>query len=427
MKKTTKLKNFNWDIILGNDRAIAILSIIAAIIIWLNVIIIQSPGMKIEIKGIPVNLKTVEEKANAVKLDLIESDVKEVDIVVDGNRATVGTLKASDFIINTVSAQINSPGTLTLQLQAQSVTDNGTDYTVVSINPSKVTIKLDRPDSETFKLETEITNMRIEEGFLQEEASVNIYPSQVTVSGPSDEIERIARCVVRASFDEPLSSTTEITSKIVLLDKAGREIHLQYAALSETEATIQIPILRVKQVPLKISFLNMPEDFDVSTIRYTISTESINVAGPIDQIESFGEIHVGYVDFKQLDLDSVFTFDIPLKSGFVNVENITAVTVSFEIENHDSALFSIKDIDILNKPTNYNVEVLTTQLKNVKLVGPADVLETITSKDIAAVVDLGDRVISNGQFNMPVMISTPGKNGVWAVGDYLCVIKISQD
>ena len=246
------------------------------------------------------------------------------------------------------------------------------------------------------------------------------------MTGPDTDIAKIAKCVVVVDQEGSLTETTVFTPDIVLLDKDGNKIDTSGLTMDVKQAEVTIPILKTVDLPVKVEFLNVPAGVNTDGLGYTISNETITVAGPVDEVNQYSELVLGYIDLKSLDLDSSYTFDVELPEGFTNVGHIETVTVTFDWSNMDAKEFTITNLSLLNIPVGYDARLLTEQINKVKIVGPALVLETMTSDDLIAQIDLSKRAVETGQFKTAVTILAPSKNQVWAVGDYTAVVVISE-
>ena len=108
------------------------------------------------------------------------------------------------------------------------------------------------------------------------------------------------------------------------------------------------------------------------------------------------------------------------------------ITVSFDLEEIASANFTIPDTNIFlkNVPVNFDASLMTKSINNVRFLGDKDILETLTAQDIVAEIDLSNKELATGPYNLPVTISAPGKGFVWAVnnsnGAYMAVVSIQE-
>lgn len=150
------------------------------------------------------------------------------------------------------------------------------------------------------------------------------------------------------------------------------------------------------------------------------------MAGNPDVLARYSEISLGYIDMKELDFSRDYTFDVTLPSGFTNVDHLETVEVLFDETNIEEGQFTINTFTIKNRPASYEVQVTTTRLSNVRILGDKEILSTLTSDDIIAEIDLSERNVQPGQFSVPVKIYLPTRGFVWAVGDYNAIINVKE-
>jgi len=86
-----------------------------------------------------------------------------------------------------------------------------------------------------------------------------VTPSQVAITGPEAEVSRVARCEIQLNVDEKLSQTYSKKAGLTLLDKDGNVLEVGNISMDIEEATVTIPVLKVKEVPVKLQFMNVPE------------------------------------------------------------------------------------------------------------------------------------------------------------------------
>jgi len=185
-------------------------------------------------------------------------------------------------------------------------------------------------------------------------------------------------------------------------------------------------VLQVMELPVRLSFINMPEYLAESSLKYTLSNTSILVAGPTSLVSGYTQISIGYVDVKNMTPTSSYLFDVNLPTGFVNMENIKSISVKFEMDDYISKTFDVSDIRIVNQPANYDVSVTTKEIDSVTVYGPRAVLESMTANDLVAEVDMSGQSISLGQYRRPASIYIPAKDKVWASGEYTVMIVVEE-
>ena len=376
-----------------------------------------------EIKEVPVTMDNQTSFITRMGLTIIGDESLFVDVTIEGQRLVVGSIKPEDIAVSVDLGSVNGAGNFSLPLVAENV--SGKDFAISSISPSTVNLKFDRMVTKKFNVDVKMEGLVVpEEGYLMEEAVVS--PTQVSVTGPDTDIAKIAKCVVSVDHEGSLTKTTAFTSDIVLLDKDGNKIETSGLTMDVKQAEVTVPILKTVDLPVKVEFLNAPTNLDLEELEYAVSNETVTVAGPVDEIDKYSEIILGYIDFKALDLESNFTFDVELPENFINVAHTETVTVTFDWTDMVAKEFTVTNLSLVNVPSDYDARLLTDRVTKVKIIGPAQVLETMTADDLVGQIDLSKRSVETGQFKTAVTISAPSKNLVWVVGDYTAVVVISE-
>ena len=418
-----KIPKFHLDSLWQNNTFFKVISVLIACIIWVVVAMNMKTDIPREIKEVPVTMDNQTSFITRMGLTIIGDESLFVDVTIEGQRLVVGSIKPEDIAVSVDLGSVNGAGNFSLPLVAENV--SGKDFAISSISPSTVNLKFDRMVTKKFNVDVKMEGLVVpEEGYLMEEAVVS--PTQVSVTGPDTDIAKIAKCVVSVDHEGSLTKTTAFTSDIVLLDKDGNKIETSGLTMDVKQAEVTVPILKTVDLPVKVEFLNAPTNLDLEELEYAVSNETVTVAGPVDEIDKYSEIILGYIDFKALDLESNFTFDVELPENFINVAHTETVTVTFDWTDMVAKEFTVTNLSLVNVPSDYDARLLTDRVTKVKIIGPAQVLETMTADDLVGQIDLSKRSVETGQFKTAVTISAPSKNLVWAVGDYTAVVVISE-
>ncbi len=418
-----KIKKLGIRKLLYNDRILMIISVILGIIVWAVTVNLLSTDRARPIYDIPIFFdQTSLEKLN---LSVVSVDDNTVDISVNGNRMTVAQLTPEDFIANVSLVGVDAPDTYTLEVQVSKKFQNTTYDIEVPERPRTVTVKFDKLVTKKIALSVDLSSLSTPDGFIIQKHYIS--PSEVTVSGPESDVSRVAKCVVVPELPDILDRTYVEKGSIALYDVMGQPVSMTHLKLDKDTADVTIPVLKKKTLPLQLEFINVPDGFPIGELSYNMSSRFIQVAGPAETVETMSNIPLRYIDLKQVEPDSVFTFNVELPENFLNIQNITKVNVDFAISGFEVRKFSVKNLLPINVPGNYDVTVVSKGINNVSIVGPPDVLDQITSGDIVAEIDLSDRELGSGsQHNVPVQIVIPTRGTVWAIGDYTVVLTVKE-
>lgn len=408
--------------ILEDNRFIMLISVMIAILGWLVVKTAIDPNSKALKKGIPVTINVEDTALGTLGLSVIQEKTERVDVEIQGESYIVGNVTAEDISVVAQIAGISAPGIYDVKLEGVDKKKKGFD--VLSIKPDTIRLKFDRLTTKVLPVELSITGLTIPDGYYLENEIIN--PAEVTITGPEVDVSRIYKAVVALELNETLSKTETIKGKIELRDKDGNVVDVSHINSNSTSADVTIPVLKTKQVPVTVSFLNVPKNFPVNALTYTLSNETITVAGPVDLIDNYSEINLGYVDIKDLNTQSVYAYDVNLSTGFVNIENIETVVVTFNMENMTTKKFNVDNLVVVHKPSNYDVTISTKILNNVVMIGDSDIMEEMTADDIVAEIDISNREFTTGQIKVPVTVYAPSKGLMWANGSYQAIITVKE-
>lgn len=423
----------NW---IYTKNASTIAALVLAVIAWIIVAMTDTTTIPETVKNVPVNLSVQESAFSELGLSIISTDVTQVSAQIRGDRVAVGSVKPEDLTATVQLGSINySEGNYELNLVPAVNSSNLLDfgnrgYEITGYSPSKITVKLDRIETESFPIRAEVEGgIKVAEGYILEKNPV-VTPKEVIVSGPRLELDKIQRAMVRVEPPETLEKTYAKEIDVILLDTEGNQIDPEEHNLTVDNPKVQvaIPVLKQVDLPLKVEFSNIPRGFPKDDLTYTMSNYDISVAGPEEVISRYNELLLGFVDVSEISLDkNVFTFEVELPDSFVNLDNILTVTVEFVDDEWEEATFNLTNIEILNIPVDYQVTTITSNVAGVKMVGDADALQGLTAEDIIVELDLAEkRDIKAGQYKHPVKISAPYKGLVWASGEYSVVIQVRE-
>lgn len=400
----------------GNSKTLQIVvSIVIAFFIWL-VSMLAAPEITRTIRNVPIQVGV----PSAESLVVVEGQGSTVTVVLDGKQYEIGSYSANDIKVVADLSDVSGAGSYDVPLTVTG--ENSQNYSVTSITPSTVNLTFENQMSSDFKVETDISGLNIPDGFVSPSDEITVEPSTVHVSGAESVVSRISRAVVKVSFDKQVNTSQKISQEIVYYDAYGNTVDLDKTAgvsANATSANVTIPVKKVATLPLTLSFLNIPDAFPIDQLSYTISSQNLTVAAEESTIKNYSSLTLGYIDFKQFNLASSgeISFDVTLPSGFTNINGISSVNVTFNNTNIGSSYLSLKNFQIVNAPSNFDVAINDGSLRAL-VVGDKTVLKSIASGDFVVQLDLADTDLKSGNTTLPVSIYAPTKGLVWAVGDY---------
>lgn len=407
-----------------------IFALVIAIIVWFAISMQIFPDVTTHVSDIPVEV-TATDYMNENALSVTDSYVDKITVQVTGKRYEVGNLTASDFTAKADLSAITAPGEYTVKVNVTPVKDNS-----CTVEDSNITLKLkvEKTLSKTYSISngsmkatadgvTANAGMKID--------SVTAEPSTITLTGDSTAVEAVKSVEIRSVFTGETSESVTSKGHIVLLGNNGEIIENPDIKYDNDSFTVNITLYKQKTLPLTVQFTNVPSNFDLSSLKYSIYPESLTVSSPDDSLDSQEKFEVGTIDLSQLTTKYLqkLTLPITLPEGYKNISGNTSAMVSFEdAENYTFLSYAVQkdNIRVINAPDNFDIEVLTNEL-SVNVTGPADEIAALASKDIYATIDLMGTTLTAGLKDVNAEFTLRGtKVKSWVTGEYKVSIQVTE-
>lgn len=404
---------------LKNNFSLASLSLLIAIIVWFVISITQYPTAQKTIAHIPVSRDITGTPAEENGIRVFECDVDEVTVELLGSRTMVGRLNNENLEAYLDASNIYSTGTKSLDIKVRS--NDGYEFEVQSVTPPYASVVMDKYDTREFQVEPQIPKMTTTSGKAVNQEELTCDPGVVSITGPSAQLDSISKVYAISDKEMKLdSSFSTLSDRVQLVDKDGGVIEqTPLIKLSTGKFNISVPVRSQKTVGLSVVIAGVPSGFDQDCIRFIMSTDSITLASNNSQSEIPDPLEVGSVNLSELTLDFSKTFSISKvlePSSFTNISELDTVTVTLDTEGLSSKdiVLDQNRIAISNRPdSSYSYNVLTQKLP-ITVIGPEDVIDSVTADDIMADVNLIDSNRQEEIFSAPVTFTTKYSN-VWAV------------
>lgn len=421
MNLTDKIKNLDLNKLFNNKKFSLFFSICLAIIIWFIAVGVYDPQADITINNVPISTDGANSSVSQFGLTISSVSPSSVSVKLNGPRYKLSRLNKDDINITPVSTSgVVSAETFDFKLTGE-LKNPQSDVSISFISPNTASFTFDSVSSKTIKLTSSVPNIKAENGFILQ--STIVQPETLTVHGPEKSIKELSEIKLINNSDITINSTKTFDCSAHFIDINGNEMDSSlFTYNQDISFKVTVPVFKQKQVPLTFKYKNAPSNFDFSKLNYSISTQSINIMGASDSIDNINEINLGYIDFRELEIGKSFTFSVPTPSGFINMDSIETATINFDSSNWAEKTLTVYDIQTSNVPSNFNVNVISSKIKNVKVVGLKDEIKDLSSNDITATIDFSNQDLKEGSQSCTVSIGFILKTGVWSVGDHKCFI-----
>ncbi len=414
----SRLRMFN---LLDNPRLRMLVAFILAVISWIIVTVGIQPDTDRTITSVPVDFSYDSARYSVMGLSIVNEPVKNVSLKVYGNGSDIGSLKKEDFVVYPKYNAVKGPGQIELSLDVKCISQTVDANNIkVNVQPAdtEVTVVFDKVEEKEVPVRVVTKDLAVAPGYTL--YKYQPVPAEITLRGPKNELDKIAEAVAEITVEEKLSQTQTLTAPLNFVNEAGEPVELKYVKPEAAAADVTLTVYQKAELPLVVTLINAPPGFDESSLKYTLSQKTLQVAGPASVIENMTEVSIGSVDLSTFALDKVYELPVELPNGLVSEENVESVTLNFDTSNMTTKTFNLKSdaVQVVNMPAGYSLNVLTNRIRNVVICGPKDVLDGLTADSVVARIDMDELNVVTGQQTIAVNIYVPADNRVFALGSY---------
>lgn len=397
-----------------------LLALLCGFIAWTVVTVYVDPQGSVTVQDVPINYANSASTYTSQGLDIVEKpDIETVDVKVTGNSTIIGNIQNSDIMVYPSYAGVSGAGKVTLRLQARLV--NTTDFPgnieCVVENPKTIDVVFDEVSEKTLPITVDASAVSVADGYMLNKTTA--VPAEITLRGPTTELDQVASVVATVPGDGELSDTTTVPATLELRDENGETFTPQYTTMDSDTANVTLTIYQVRELPLVVDFIGTPTNFDTKSLKYSLSQDTLRVAGPARTVSALEELTVTDFDLaREFEMGRDYQRLVELPAGIVSLDGVTSVTLSFDTEDMASTTLNISNIKPINVPSNYEIEILSSLVSGVTLYGPADEIEAISADSVVAQIDCQSVNLTVGQQSIPVTIQIPSSTRVFSTGSY---------
>lgn len=258
----------------------------------------------------------------------------------------------------------------------------------------------------------------VAEGYIA--GAVQLNPAELQIRGQQADIMQVSYAQVTLNIENATSTVVELLD-YQLYDYTDQPITNKNIHPTSEQIQVTMPVMTVKDVPLKINFVETAGS-RLESFNWSLSHDSITLSGDASQIASIDEIELGTLALEDLRADEVFDYDIPIPEGVNNLSGITSVTLTIGASNVETREVEATSFSYENFNGSGEVTIVTSSLP-VTLRGTAADLAVISDRQVRVIADLSDIAADSGSYTVPARIVVDGYD-IGAVGSYEVTVRI---
>lgn len=421
-----------------NKKFLITLSVICSVLMWATLAINISPVESKTVYSVPitVNVDTIKENFGLDFVEIIspESLKKlELDVKVSGRKYLLSQLTPDDFsAVASANKSISKPGSYDFTLLV--TCKNPMLDVKIEQNSQQIYVKFDRFVEKEFT----VSNVKAVGATIPADSNLTMGTpytnvTDVRVYGPETEVNQIASVIVSADINKELTDGETFDGTIIFLNENGDQLSLGHLTV-ETDITetvsVTIPIRTSKEFKVGVTFKNAPSNFDASKLPILISPSTITISGSPDAINNLKETYnAGEIDLSKLRKGTnTYNFDLSLSTGLEIADKVDKIKADIDLSKYKVESFDVNSsqskFDIVNYTGTRKVSFKTVSIDNIRVIGPAYVVETLKEGDIIIEADMKGMETVTGKCTVNAMISIRNHSNCWAIGSYQVDVNI---
>lgn len=394
-------------------------AIVLSVVLWFVISIQIFPNITLHISDVEVLCEPTQYMLNE-NLQITSPAIENITVQIQGKRFDISSLTNEDLVARCDLSGIYESGQYTVNILVEPA-DPSVQCTVLS-DSLTAEISVTKIITREVPVEPSASKLRIAEG-MQIEGELTVLPETVLITGEENLVNAVGRIEAAPEYAGQLEESAELRSSLDFYNQQGVKMLDPAFSMNESVFTVNVPVYKVRTLPLNVQLTNFPTNFDLSSLKYSMSIKELTIASPDSSIDNLEQIDIGEISLSSLtlkDLQGGVALPVKLPDGYKNISGNKTVTVYFEDYDSFGQLgFTVpfENINVLNKPSNYDVDVLTNQL-TVNVVGLSSYIQGMTSDDIFATVNLLGVEIAEGTKSVSVSFRLTGGNiKAWVTGE----------
>ncbi|MCD7872536.1 MAG: hypothetical protein LUG21_04425 [Clostridiales bacterium] len=421
-KKQKKRGKFSLRKLVYNDKYLIIMSVIAALVIWVTTSINLSPETTKKIT-VPVSVDFSGTLAEQLGIQYYDSKDITVEVTISCKKYIAREIKENDINAYLRTNSVTSTGYHSVPIIVQAV--DGAEFTIKSYSPTTAEGFYDVADSVEMPVQLNFSNKDFTaDGYVSGTPTLSV--EQVTVNGPKTYVSQVSKVSASVDLQSGLTESQLVDLTPVALDANGNKV--DYVTI-DTAVSANIPILKVETIKPKVNFINAPADaqslFDISYSVSSVQAGVLETAGITD-------LTLGDINFADVSPgENKFTFDVTNLNGILVLDGTTEVTVTINVpDDYETKTFSVSRGDIvLNTPDGYTANILSLSSYEITVAGSSDTINNISKSNIVLSCDLNPesgKTVSTGTNTYAVNISVKDYSDAWVIGTYTAEISVKN-
>ncbi|MDF2922756.1 MAG: YbbR family protein [Paenibacillaceae bacterium] len=383
---------------LRNTNVVRIVALAIGVLLWVVVHLDVKTNTESSVRTTPnatISNVMVQALYDEIQYSIVSIQPSEVTVTLKGDDNRIREMNPGNFKIIADLSKLTA-GTYDLEVAAESELPRGVTLEIV---PNKVQVVMEEKKMKEIPVQIDVTG-KPADGYRTGTPILN--PGRVYISGPASKIEMAETARATVNIDEAKQNVFHKV-KLIAYDKFGNEVK---GAISPPVLEVEVPItLPLKPLPLQIKWKGQPAaGYAIAGVQQSV--EQIIVYGTQDVLDKMDFYEGVELDITDLREDKVFSVEVPVNNQAVKVEpskleiKVTVVPAVTKV---------LEGIPIRLGVSNEGVDSRLVAPENgttsITVEGAPAVIDKLRSQDVQAQVNVSN--LAPGTHELAINVSLP--------------------
>jgi len=404
-----------------------LISVIAAIILWVYVVTVVSTEQTESFYNIPVTF-TGMEALREENLTITSGMEKTVNLRLTGRRTQIQQLSRDNILITVDVSKINAAGQFsrTYSISYPSLSQS-TGITVEQRVPQAIDIVVKELATREIPVRT------VFQGTTMEDYAVNSIVAAydtITVTGEEELVNDISSALIIID-DQDLNRSVTLDMPYTLINREGETIDTSDLQVDAERVSVTVNVVKFKEIPLVMAF-NPGGGATDANVDWSAEPSTITVSGDEDTLDQLNYILLGTQNLSALLTDTTVTYPIIVPEELTNETGTAEATVTMKLNGLVSRPVRVNaasNFTLINTPSGYVANVVTQEL-SITVRGAAEDVGAVQSSELRVVADLSILPAAAGTYkieNVAVYLDGHPNSGIMGTYNVMVTLMTEED
>ena len=377
-----------------------IVSVLAAMCLWVYVMTVVNPDVDLTIGNIPVTFSGAEVLREDHGL-VITGDYQEfVSVHFYGKNADLKTLDQHKdelkAVIDVSKVRSTKDYTMSYDITLPSAV-SASSITKMDKSPANITFTVERQIRKSVEVRGDFSSVKIAEGYMLDSTSFDF--DSITIE--------------RSNVDKTITESVPV----VLLDKDGAQVDPTQLTLSADAIEVTMKIVKYKVVPIEVQFTE-GGGAKLSDLDWDYEPKAITLSGDSTVLDGLNSIQLEPIDLSTLPSnDETVERSILIPNDAKNVSGEETVSVRITIKGKQIKTLRTTNIVFVGVDEEKFKATSLSQQVQVTIRAAAADASRISATSIRIVADMSGYT-QEGTYQVPVTVYVDGFDSAGAIGQY---------